>query len=221
LKYDKLEEKLGYEFEDKKLLAQALTHRSCKSLSNNERLEFLGDAVLDLLVGEYLYKELSNANEGELSKMRAAMVSEKGFMKLAIEIDIGRYIQLSPAEENNNGRMKPSILSSAFEATIGAIYIESGIAIAKRITNRLIQSCYPKLDLATLSEDYKTALQELTQAKFGVTPEYVMLGTSGPDHQKEFSVSVRVCGKDYAVAVGKSKKEAEQNAAKDALKVLV
>lgn len=221
MKYDKLEEKLGYEFIDKKLLAQALTHRSCKTLSNNERLEFLGDAVLDLLVGEYLYKELSNANEGELSKMRAAMVSEKGFMKFAIALDLGRYIQLSSAEENNNGRMKPSILSSAFEATIGAIYLESGIAIAKHITNKLIKECYPKLDLATLSEDYKTALQELTQAKFGVTPEYLMLGTSGPDHQKEFSVCVRVHGKDYAVAIGKSKKEAEQNAAKEALKELI
>ena len=170
MKYEKLEEKLGYIFEDKKLLAQALTHRSCKTPSNNERLEFLGDAALDLLVGEYLYKELQNANEGELSKMRAAMVSEKGFMKLALELQLGKYIQLSASEENNNGRAKPSILSSAFEAIVGAIYLESGIAVAKNITNKLIKKCYPKLDLATLSEDYKTALQELTQAKFGVTP---------------------------------------------------
>ena len=217
MKYTHLEEALGYTFEDQKLLAQALTHRSCKMQNNNERLEFLGDAVLDLIVGEYLYKELENANEGELSKMRAAMVSEKGFMRLALELDIGKYIQLSVAEEHNNGRMKPSILSSAFEATIGAVYLESGILVAKNITNRLIKKCYPQLDLATLSEDYKTALQELTQAKFGVTPEYVLLGASGPDHQKEFSVCVRVNGKNYAVAIGKSKKEAEQNAAKQTI----
>jgi ribonuclease-3 len=143
-----LEQSLGYEFTDKALLTSALTHKSCKKPYNNERLEFLGDAVLDLVVGEYLYEKFPTANEGNLSKIRASLVNEKGFMKLAEELKLGEYIMISTAEENNDGRSKPSILSNAFEALMGALYLECGLARVKEISIALIERVYPKIDYA-------------------------------------------------------------------------
>ena len=130
---ENLQKSLGYQFKDEKLITEALTHRSYSKEFNNERLEYLGDAVLDLIVGEYLYKLLPNAEEGLLSKLRAAMVNEESFNKLARRLDLGKYLFLSPAEENNGGREKPSILSSAFEALIGALYLEAGFDKAKEV----------------------------------------------------------------------------------------
>ncbi len=215
-----LEKSLGLVFSDKQLLAQALTHKSCKKPYNNERLEFLGDAVLDLVVGEYLYMKFPSANEGNLSKIRASLVNEKGFMKLAQVLKLGEYIMISSAEENNDGRNKPSILSNAFEALMGAVYLEFGLQKVKEISISLIEQIYPKIDLMTLFSDYKTSLQELTQAKFAVTPEYTLVGSSGPDHKKEFTVEVLINKKAYASASGPSKKEAEQEAAKKTLEIL-
>jgi len=215
-----LEQSLGYEFTDKALLTSALTHKSCKKPYNNERLEFLGDAVLDLVVGEYLYEKFPTANEGNLSKIRASLVNEKGFMKLAEELKLGEYIMISTAEENNDGRSKPSILSNAFEALMGALYLECGLTRVKEISIALIERVYPKIDLITLFSDYKTSLQELTQAKFAVTPEYSLVGSSGPDHKKEFTVEVLINKKPFASAAGPSKKEAEQEAAKKTLEIL-
>ncbi len=215
-----LEETLGYMFEDKELLAQALTHKSCKKPLNNERLEYLGDAVLDLVVGEYLYMKFPTANEGNLSKIRASLVNEKGFMRLAEELKLGEHIMISAAEENNDGRKKPSILSNAFEALMGAIYLECGLDKVKSIAISLIEHVYPKIDLITLFSDYKTSLQEFTQAKFAVTPEYVLVGSSGPDHKKEFTVEVHINKQAFANAAGASKKEAEQEAAKKTLEIL-
>jgi len=126
---EELQKSLGYQFKDEKLITEALTHRSYTkdfNNENNERLEYLGDAVLDLIVGEYLYHLFPNAEEGMLSKLRAALVNEESFDKLAKKLNLGKYLFLSPAEENNRGREKPSILSSAFEALIGAIYLEAG-----------------------------------------------------------------------------------------------
>jgi ribonuclease-3 len=214
------EKKLGYNFKDKNLLKEALTHKSFKSPVNNERLEFLGDAVLDLIVGEYLYKKFPKANEGELSKLRASLVNEEGFAKLASKIDIGKYIYISQAEENNQGRNKPSLLSNAFEAVMGAIYLEDGLERVRNIALGLLEKTYPKIDLDSLFKDYKTALQELTQAKYGVTPEYKLLNSSGPDHKKEFEVAVMLHGDTISTARGKSKKAAQQEAAKKALKLL-
>ena len=215
-----LEKSLGIEFKNKQLLAQALTHKSCKKPYNNERLEFLGDAVLDLVVGEYLYNKFPTANEGSLSKIRASIVNEKGFTKLAEALGIGEHIMISSAEENNDGRKKPSILSNAFEALIGAVYLEYGLLVAQELSITLIEQAYPKIDLITLFSDYKTALQELTQAKFAVTPEYVIVGSTGPDHKKEFTVEVLINKKPFAKAAGTSKKEAEQEAAKKTLETL-
>ncbi len=219
-KIQALEEKLGYRFRDRKLIVEALTHKSYKKPYNNERLEFLGDAVLDLIVGEFLFHKFPDSDEGVLSKIRASLVNESGFATLARAIDLGRYIYLSPAEENNNGRQKPSLLSNAFEAVIGAIYLEAGLETSRDIVVRLLDSTYPVIDLDTLCRDYKTALQELTQASHGVTPDYQLLGSRGPDHRKEFEVAVLLGGETIATAKGHSKKSAQQKAAEIALKKL-
>jgi len=219
--YSQLERQLGYVFNDKQLIIEALTHRSFKKPYNNERLEFLGDAVLDLIVGEYLYNKFKDSDEGTLSKIRASLVNESGFALLAKILNLGKYIYLSLAEENNEGRTKPSLLSNAFEAIIGAIYIEGGLETARKIVIELLEKCYPTIDLQTLSKDYKTALQELTQAKYGVTPDYELVRAFGPDHKKEFEISFTLNGKEIATAQGKSKKEAQQKAAKSALDILL
>ena len=217
---DTLEDKLGYKFKDKKLIIEALTHKSYKQPYDNERLEFLGDAVLDLIVGEYLYKKFSKSDEGKLSKIRASLVNETGFDKLARALNLGEYILLSNAEENNGGREKPSLLSNAFEAIIGAIYLEDGLKTTEKIAIKLIESNHKEISLDSLFRDFKTTLQELTQARFGVTPEYKVISSRGPDHLKEFEVGVFIQDKEYARAIGKSKKIAQQEAAKEAVKLL-
>ncbi len=215
-----LEKRLDYTFQDKKLLIEALTHKSYRQPYNNERLEFLGDAVLDLVVGEYLYTKFKKHDEGKLSKMRASLVNEEAFTKLAVALDLGSYIYLSNAEENNSGRTKPSLLSNAFEAVMGAIYLEVGLETVANITVKLLDENYEELTLDSLFKDYKTSLQELTQAHFGMTPEYKLMHSRGPDHLKEFEISVMVDGKIYASAKGKSKKSAQQEAAHIALELL-
>jgi len=218
--YSHLEKRLNYTFTNKQLIIEALTHKSHKKPYNNERLEFLGDAVLDLIVGEYLFTKFPKSDEGILSKIRASLVNESGFTLLARELNLGSYIYLSLAEENNSGRDKPSLLSNAFEAIIGAVYIEAGLEVAKDISIKLLEECHPKIDLQSLSKDYKTALQELTQATHGITPHYEMLGSYGPDHKKEFEIAIVLNDTTIATAKGKSKKEAQQRAAKIALKEL-
>ena len=215
-----LEKRLDYQFKDKNLIIEALTHKSYKKSYNNERLEFLGDAVLDLIIGEYLYKKFINSNEGDLSKLRASLVNEEGFARLAKKINLGSYIFISLAEENNQGREKPSLISNAFEAVMGAIYLESGLDAVRKIVLNLIEEIYPKIELDTIFKDFKTTLQELTQSEFGTTPVYTTIGASGPDHKKEFEVEVKINDKIYAVAKGSSKKVAQQRAAEKALIIL-
>lgn len=215
-----LQQQLGYHFQNKELLIEALTHKSYKQPYNNERLEFLGDAVLDLIVGEYLYKKFRDFDEGKLSKMRASLVNEDGFTRLANHLNLGEYIYLSNAEENNSGRTKSSLLSNAFEALMGAIYLESGLVKVQEITIRLLENVHDDISLDSLFKDYKTSLQELTQAHYGITPEYQLIAAHGPDHKKEFEVAVLIDGKRYAAAQGKSKKQAQQEAAKIALELL-
>ena len=211
---------LGYKFENLNLITEALTHKSYTREYNNERLEFLGDAVLDLVVGEFLFYEFPDSEEGILSKLRAALVNEKSFTKLANEINLGKYIYLSPAEEHNNGRNKPSILANAFEAVMGALYLEAGLEKVREIALKLIKRVYKKIDPNELLKDYKTTLQEITQAHFGCTPEYRLLSSKGPDHKKEFEIGVYVNDKLYSTAHGHSKKVAQQNAAKIAIEKL-
>ena len=215
-----LEKSLGYQFQDEKLITEALTHRSYKKEINNGRLEFLGDAVMDLIVGEYLFELFPKAEEGTLSKLRAALVNEDSFTRLAKRLNLGKFLYLSPAEENNNGREKPSILSSAFEAVIGAIYLESGFDAAKDVALRLLKAEFPVITPEELLKDYKTTLQEITQAHFGVVPEYRLISASGPDHKKEFEIGVYIQDKEYARAKGKSKKTAQQEGARLTIEML-
>ncbi|MDN5376775.1 MAG: ribonuclease [Sulfurospirillum sp.] len=217
---EELQKRLDYQFKNKNLIIEALTHKSYKKPYNNERLEFLGDAVLDLIVGEYLYHEFPHVPEGDLSKLRASLVNEKGFEKLAKLLNLGSFIYISTAEENNKGRDKPSLLSNAFEAVMGALYLEAGLQKVKPIVISLLEQAYPKIDLETIFQDYKTTLQEFTQANQGITPEYILENSSGPDHKKEFEVSVNIRGHRIAIAKGRSKKQAQQNAAKIALELL-
>jgi len=215
-----LEKALNYQFRRDDLITEALTHKSYKKPYNNERLEFLGDAVLDLIVGEYLFKKFPKEDEGVLSKIRASLVNEKGFTKLAESIDLGESLLISGAEENNYGRTKPSLLSNAFEAVIGAIYLESGLEVTAEISIRLIENAHETIDLNSLSKDFKTTLQELTQADFGETPNYKLVRAFGPDHKKEFEIAVELQNRIIASAIGRSKKEAQQKAAEIALKTL-
>jgi len=215
-----LEQALNYKFSRDDLITEALTHKSYKKSYNNERLEFLGDAVLDLIVGEYLFNKFPKENEGLLSKIRASLVNEKGFAKLALDINLGDSILISAAEENNSGRTKPSLLSNAFEAIIGAIYLESGLKDASRVAVDLIEASYETIDLNSLSKDFKTTLQELTQAEFGETPTYKMVRAFGPDHKKEFEIEILLQNRSVSSAIGRSKKEAQQRAAEIALRKL-
>jgi len=215
-----LEETINYKFTDTKLIIEALTHKSYKQPYDNERLEFLGDAVMDLIVGEYLYKKFPRSDEGNLSKIRASLVNETGFEKLARVLKLGEYILLSNAEENNGGREKSSLLSNAFEALMGAVYLESGIETVQNIAIKLIEENYDEISLDSLFRDFKTTLQELTQARYGVTPQYKVVASRGPDHLKEFEVAVFIEDKEYARAVGKSKKIAQQIAAEKTLQLL-
>lgn len=217
---EQFQECLGYFFKDGELLTKALTHKSYTKSKNNERLEFLGDAVIDLIVGEYLFKKFPKQKEGQLSKMRASLVSEKSLIHFAKKIALGEYINLSAAEESNNGREKSSILASAFEAVVGAVYLEEGIDTCKKIVYRLLEELYPQLDYESIFSDYKTALQEVTQAHFGTIPVYKLVGAIGPDHKKEFEISVVIEGRVYATKKGSSKKEAQQKAAEEAMHVL-
>ena len=216
---EKLQEKLGYKFKNLTHLKIALTHKSAKNGHNNERLEFLGDAVMDLIVGEYLFKKFSS-DEGDLSKLRAALVNESSFSKFAKFLGIGENLNMSLSEERNGGREKPSLLSDAFEAIMGAVYLESGLQNTARIATAILEILYPRISFNELVKDYKTALQELTQAKFGVTPEYILLGSSGPDHKKSFEMAALVGGRRLSSAVGASKKEAEQKCAQIAIELL-
>ncbi|QFR48254.1 ribonuclease III [Sulfurimonas lithotrophica] len=215
-----LEKALGYSFKTPKLITEALTHKSYKQPYDNERLEFLGDAVLDLVVGEYLYKKFPTSDEGKLSKIRASLVNEDGFNKLAKYLNLGDYIYLSNAEEKNGGRKKASLLSNAFEAVMGAIYLEVGLEKVRDVALDLIEKNYETISLDELFKDFKTSLQEITQARFGIIPEYDVIASRGPDHKKEFEVAVVINNKEYARAVGKSKKIAQQEAAKVAVSML-
>ncbi|EAJ5701570.1 ribonuclease III [Campylobacter lari subsp. concheus] len=216
----KLQERLNYHFENEQLLIEALTHKSYKKPYNNERLEFLGDAVMDLVVGEFLFFKFQKDSEGNLSKLRAALVNEKSFATLAQKLDLGACIFMSIAEENNDGRNKPSILSDAFEALMGALYLEIGFEKTKNIALNLLNDVYPHIDTQSLFKDYKTRLQEITQANMAGTPEYVVVKAFGPDHKKQFEIAVKIQGIEVARSTAGSKKEAQQQCAKIALEKL-
>lgn len=220
-----LEEKIGYHFKNKSLLMEAVTHssyakeRKSQHIKFNERLEFLGDAVLSIVVSDYIFKNCPELPEGELTKLRAALVCEKSLYEFAKQIDLGKYLILSKGERHNGGADRPSILSDAFEALIAAIYIDGGMEPAsKHILNFIIPAI--KNSRRKQVKDYKTTLQEIVQKNPGEKLEYVLTGESGPDHEKHFSVEVHLNSNVIGKGGGRSKKEAEQQAAREALELM-
>lgn len=208
-----LQTDMKYIFKDINLLKLALTHKSFDKNINNERLEFLGDAVLGLIITKYCYQN-SLEDEGVLTKMRASMVNESSLALYASELMLGDHIVLSATEERNNGRSRPSILANTCEALIAAVYLDSGFSEAEVIVRRLLDSLSSKVNLMDLNRDYKTLLQEVTQEMFNVTPTYETEKEIGPDHNKQFRVKVSFNNKVYARKMASSKKKAEHACAK-------
>lgn len=209
---------INYTFKDKELIKTALTHSSYANERNlprdNERLEFLGDSVLGFVTAEYLFKEYKTRPEGELTKLRAAVVCEKSLFKFGEKISLGEYIYMGKGEENSGGRNRPSIVSDAFEAVIAAMYIDGGIDVVKPYILNFITDAVKR---EANFKDNKSLLQEEIQKTKGNTIVYEELGESGPDHEKVFSFAVKINGETVGKGEGRSKKEAEQAAAGDAL----
>ena len=219
-----LEKRIGYTFCDKQLLRTALTHSSYANESknahvSNERLEFLGDSVLGQVTAEYLYLHCPQVQEGGLTKQRAALVCEKALFGYAKEIDLGRCLLLGHGEKRTGGDQRPSILSDAFEALIAAIYLDGGALKAKEFVLRFIQKEFEEQKRQNF-QDYKTALQEIVQQNPEEQLEYVLVNESGPDHDKHFVVEVRLNSNVLSRGGGRSKKEAEQRAAQEALSLM-
>ncbi len=217
-----LQEKLHYAFRDPDLLSTALTHRSYVNenpqlgVSDNERLEFLGDAVLGLCVSDLLMKKHADFDEGTLSKIRSSLVNEKPLADLAAELGLGDCLLLGRGEEHSGGRVKESLLANALEAVIAAIYLDSSFSKTKTIIKRLMTPLMNDEALNAQCFDYKTALQELCQKKFKSAPLYTLLDASGPDHEKTFEIEVTAGDDIRQIGRGKSKKEAQKQAAQKA-----
>jgi ribonuclease-3 len=224
---ERLQERLRYTFGDRGILLQSLTHKSYGheffqekpiALRDNERLEFLGDAILDVIVSDILLESFPNAAEGQLSKMRAAVVNEKTLAVLAKMLQIQDCIRLGKGETQTGGNEKASILSSTFEALIAAIYLDGGFNAVYPVVRHIFAPLFVEERELMAFYDHKTQLQEVVQARWKVTPTYHLLETHGPDHAKIFEIEVKMNGKTLAVATGSSKKDAEQNAAREAIK---
>ncbi len=218
--FSALEEKIEYTFQNKSLLAEALTHSSyANEVRNgkkcNERMEFLGDAVLSIVTAELLYNKFPDMPEGELSKLRSSLVCTAELSAFAKEICLGDFLLLGKGEKNTGGNERPSILENAFEALIAAIYIDSGMEKAKEYILRFLNSALENHKINF--KDYKTQLQEIVQQNPDETLNYVIAGESGPDHDKRFEVEVHLNSNVIGRGIGKSKKQAEQEAAKEAL----
>ncbi len=222
-----LERVLGYRFHALELLNQALTHKSyiherrgCPP--HNERMEFLGDAVLGLVISDHCYRTFVDRTEGELSKLRAALVNEANLARIARRLDLGPYLLLGRGEEYTGGREKASLLADTLEAVIAAIYLDSSLADVYQVIVRCFQE---ELDIVLQEaheahKDYKSELQEYTQERFGCLPSYTVVREFGPDHDKMFEVGVAIRGCLQGTGIGKSKKEAEQAAARQVLEFL-
>ena len=222
-KLEELQNKIGYKFTDENLLRQAVTHSSfanekhLKKHSDNERLEFLGDAVLEIVSSEFLYKSYPKKSEGDLTKFRASLVCEPTLTLCTREIDLGKYLYLGKGEDLNGGRMRNSILSDALEAVIGAIYLDGGFENAKKFIHRFILT---DIEHKKLFYDCKTSLQEVIQGHYEEELNYRLVSEEGPDHDKKFSVEARIGEKVIGRGIGHTKKAAEQEAAYQALLLL-
>jgi ribonuclease-3 len=219
-----MQHRISHWFKDRELLERALTHKSFanenRGPAHNERLEFLGDAVLGLVISEYLMKNCPDSNEGDLSRLRAAVVSEPALASIAREIGLGSYLLLGRGEEQTGGRDKDSLLANCLEALIASIYLDAGNAAVEAFVIRFFDETIKKTCTYRGTLDYKTELQELCQERLKQLPEYRIVSETGPDHQKQFTVELSAKGEVYGHGTGKSKKEAEQKAAKEALEKL-
>ncbi len=215
-----LEKNIGYTFKNKELLKNALTHTSYAyehSIASNEKLEFLGDSILEFVSSEYMYNKYTNLKEGEMTKVRATVVCEKSLHKVAVLHNFGDFLYLGRSEVISGGKKRPAILADSVEAVIAAIFIDGGLEPAKKF---IIENLKDAIAVATKhvgEKDYKTVLQEELQKNGDVKIEYKIIDESGPDHNKTFKAEVSLNGKKLATGVGKSKKEAEMQAAKKAL----
>jgi ribonuclease-3 len=216
-----IQQRISHQFRDQELLERALTHKSYANENrvpaHNERLEFLGDAVLGLVISEYLMKACPDSSEGNLSRLRAAVVSEPALAAIAREIGLGSYLLLGKGEEQTGGRDKDSLLANCLEALIASIYLDAGNTAVGAFVIRFFEETIKKACASRSTLDYKTELQELCQERLKQLPEYRIVSETGPDHQKQFEVELSVKRQVYGRGVGKSKKEAEQRAAKEAL----
>ncbi len=219
-----LENRIGYHYKDIRFLENALTHSSYANEArhgtrSNERLEFLGDAVLSIVVSDYIYRNCPGLPEGELSKLRAALVCEKSLCRFSRALRLGDYLRLSRGERNLGGADRPSILADAFEAVIASIYLDGGMEEARKFI-----LCYVEPEIRNPKpkafKDYKTTLQEIIQKNPEERLEYVLVGEEGPDHNKHFSVEVHLNNNVIGRGGGRSKKEAEQQAAREALELM-
>lgn len=218
---EKLEEKLGYQFKDKDLLINALTHTSYayeNGKASNEKLEFLGDAILEFVTSEYLFRKYKNLKEGEMTKVRASVVCEESLYKIALKLNFSDFLYLGKSEILNHGSKRPAILADAVEAVIAAMYLDGGMGEVKRF---ILTNLEIPIEIASQHvgmKDYKTVLQEKLQSHKGeVHIEYEIIAESGPDHNKRFTAQVKFNGKVLAKGEGKSKKEAEMEAARIAM----
>jgi ribonuclease III len=220
---DKLMSFIGVKYKNKSLLGRALTHRSYVNESgfqskDNERLEYLGDSVLALVVNEYLYKRFEDYKEDNLAKIKSAVVSEVTLAKAALRADLGRYIQMGKGEEQCGGRERPSILANTLEAIIGSIYLDSGLKECRKFILTLLKKDIERIDSLTYLRDPKTTLQEYVQKKYKERPIYEVIEERGPDHSKEFIVRLIINGVEILRGEGTSKRKAEMDAAMETLR---
>lgn len=214
---EELEKRIGYTFKDKSLLRNAMTHSSYANETggfSNERLEFLGDSVLGFVTADALYHKMTDSPEGEMTKRRAAEVCEKALFGYARSIGLGEYLLLGKGEEHSGGRERPSLLADAFESLIAAIYLDGGINPARKFVRRFIGAVDVEQDEL---QDYKTLLQEIIQKNPEEHIDYILVGESGPAHDRRFEVEVHLNSNVIGTGVGRSKKKAEQAAAREAL----
>ena len=221
-----LEEKLGYAFKNKDLLENALQHSSYANehrgggMRSNERLEFLGDAVLGVVTADYLFRKHPDLPEGDLTRLRAALVCEDSLHEVAQSLELGRHLKLGRGEEQGGGRRRPSILADATESVFAAVYLDGGMEAASELIHRVLLDKGREEAVEERRRDFKTELQELVQRKSGSTLGYRLVGSTGPDHAKVFEAAVLLNGEVFSTGTGHSKKEAEQAAAGAALEKL-
>ncbi len=222
---ENLENRLGHKFKNINLLKNALTHSSYanevrKGFSSNERLEFLGDSVLSIIVSDYIYKKFPDMPEGELTRLRSSLVCEKALCSFSRELDVGSYLMLGKGEDKGGGRERDSILADAFEAILAAIYLDGGMNCARTFVMDFVLRELKSHKNDDVMKDYKTALQEIIQKNPEESVKYVLVDEKGPDHDKSFTVEVCLNSNVIGKGSGKNKKQAEQMAAKQALELM-